>query len=343
MAASSTTEVESRHDDEGTSGHEEQHKASISKTHHEPSDLEKEILAAYEGHDADTPSNVLDARGELKQKQSVAASHRKSSLRTNRSRENRSVDPTNQNVEKAKRKTSGAGRDPNIVWWDGPNDPLNPMNFGRWLKIWNVTLISAICFVTPLASSMFAPGVPELMVEFKSDDVLLASFVVSVYVLGFAVGPLFSAPLSEVYGRLPIYHACNFAFLAFNIACALATSLPMLIGFRFMAGVFGSAPLTNGGGTISDLVTADKRGKAMSGFVMGPIIGPISKSSSNTGELWHVLIKPLSWTSGRRLLKSSKRLAMGLLGTQHTQWCLWSSQLDHPSRNLRCNYPTKED
>ncbi|KAL5327851.1 hypothetical protein ACEPPN_005557 [Leptodophora sp. 'Broadleaf-Isolate-01'] len=281
MDASSMTEVESRHDDEGTSGHEEQHKKhqhkpSVSKTHHNPPELEKETLTAYDGHNADTPSNVLDTRVELKKKQSATGSHRKTSLRTNRSRENRSIDATNQDVvEKAKRKTSGAGRDPNIVWWDGPNDPLNPMNFGRWLKIWNVALISAICFVTPLASSMFAPGVPELMVEFKSDDVLLASFVVSVYVLGFAVGPLFFAPLSEVYGRLPIYHACNFAFLAFNIACALATSLPMLIGFRFMAGVFGSAPLTNGGGTISDLVTADKRGKAMSGFVMGPIIGPI--------------------------------------------------------------------
>ena len=125
---------------------------------------------------------------------------------------------------------------------------------------------------------MFAPGVPELMMEFDSKNVVLASFVVSVYVLGFAVGPLFFAPLSEVYGRLPIYHACNLLFLVFNIACAVATSLPMLIGFRFMAGVFGSAPLTNGGGTIADLVTAEKRGRAMSGFVMGPIIGPISKS-----------------------------------------------------------------
>lgn len=281
MAASSTTEVESRHDDDGTSGHEEQHKASISKTHHEPSDLEKEILAVpvYNGnHKANpvAPSNGHVARGELRPKQSAP---RKPSLKTQRSREHRGSDAAKHDGEKAKRKTSGAGRDPNIIWWDGPGDPLNPMNFGKWLKILNVTLISAICFVTPLASSMFAPGVPELMKEFKSDDVLLASFVVSVYVLGFAVGPLFFAPLSEVYGRLPIYHACNFLFLAFNIACALATSLPVLIGFRFMAGVFGSAPLTNGGGTISDLVTADKRGKAMSGFVMGPIIGPISKLS----------------------------------------------------------------
>ena len=93
---------------------------------------------------------------------------------------------------------------------------------------------------------MFAPGVPELMEEFKSKNVLLASFVVSVYILGFAIGPLFFAPMSEIYGRLPIYHSCNLGFLLMTIACAKAPNLNALIGFRFLAGVFGSAPLTNG-------------------------------------------------------------------------------------------------
>ena len=79
---------------------------------------------------------------------------------------------------------------------------------------------------------MFAPGVPDLMREFKSTNAELGSFTVSVYVLGFAVGPLFFAPMSELYGRLPIYHFCNIGFLGFTIACALATNLNMLIGFR---------------------------------------------------------------------------------------------------------------
>ncbi|KAL2060682.1 hypothetical protein VTL71DRAFT_9323 [Oculimacula yallundae] len=281
MATSSTTEAESRHDDEGTSAHEEQHKGPISKTIPEPAELEKDTLGVYEHHNAEADADAdtdapLETREESKPKQSVTTAPHKSSLRGTRSRENRINGAGTRDVEKAKRKTSGAGRDPNVIWWDGPHDPLNPMNFSRWSKILNVTLISAICFVTPLASSMFAPGVPELMIEFEAEgDVILASFVVSVYVLGFAVGPLFFAPLSEVFGRLPIYHACNLLFLVFNIACALATDLPMLIGFRFMAGVFGSAPLTNGGGTIADLVSAEGRGKAMWGFVMGPIIGPI--------------------------------------------------------------------
>ncbi|KAE9366893.1 MFS general substrate transporter [Stipitochalara longipes BDJ] len=249
---------------------ETQHARRPSQPEHQLSDLDKETLATYEGHDADIPSNegyVLDAQGELKRRQSIALSHKASRKSVERN--------GTKDVEKAGEEVSTEEDDSNIVWWDGPDDPSNPVNFKPVIKLLNICLVSAICFVTPLGSSMFAPGVPELMKEFKSSNVELASFVVSVYVLGFAVGPLFFAPLSEIYGRLPVYHSCNALFFACNIACALAPNLNFLVGFRFLAGVFGSAPLTNGGGTIADLVTQEKRGKAMSGFVMGPIIGPI--------------------------------------------------------------------
>ncbi|KFZ14917.1 hypothetical protein V502_05850 [Pseudogymnoascus sp. VKM F-4520 (FW-2644)] len=165
--------------------------------------------------------------------------------------------------------------DPNIVGWDGPDDPENPMNWPRWKRAGNVTLVSMLTFVAPLASSMFAPGVPSLMKEFDSTSKTLASFVVSVYILGFGVGPLFLAPLSEIYGRVPVYHVTNVLFVIFNVACALATDLNMLIGFRFLAGVAGSACLTIGGGTIADLIAQHRRGIAMSGFVLGPLLGPV--------------------------------------------------------------------
>jgi MFS family permease len=50
--------------------------------------------------------------------------------------------------------------------------------------------VAAITFLTPLGSSIFAPGVPAVMKEFNSDSELLSGFVLSVYVLGFAFGPL---------------------------------------------------------------------------------------------------------------------------------------------------------
>ncbi|KAK4206665.1 putative mfs multidrug protein [Rhypophila decipiens] len=172
-------------------------------------------------------------------------------------------------------KAPPAPENPNIVDWDGPDDPANPINFNASFKAVNVGIISALTFITPLASSMFAPGVPQLMAEFNSDNLLLADFVVSVYVLGFAIGPLVLAPASELYGRAIIYHVCNIGFIIFTVASAVSTNLGMLIAFRFFQGCFGSAPVTNGGGTIADLIAQEKRGGVIAIYALGPILGPV--------------------------------------------------------------------
>lgn len=54
------------------------------------------------------------------------------------------------------------------------------------------------------------------MAEFESRSSELASFCVSVYVLGFAAGPMLFAPLSELYGRLVVYHCCNVGFIGMH-------------------------------------------------------------------------------------------------------------------------------
>lgn len=122
---------------------------------------------------------------------------------------------------------------------------------------------------------MFAPGVPQVMKEFNSTNQELAGFVVSVYILGYAFGPLLIAPLSELYGRLPLYHSCNVGFVISTIACAVSSNLNMLIGFRFLEGTFGSAALTLGGGSIADMIIQEKRGAAMAIWAMGPLLGPV--------------------------------------------------------------------
>ncbi|KAK0649280.1 major facilitator superfamily domain-containing protein [Cercophora newfieldiana] len=245
--------------------------------------------AIAEGHDADIPSDigyVLDEAGEELRRKSIA-DQRRHSLAKKRS--NRSHAGASRDVEKgvdatAAGDTASEGKDDggatsddeaNIVWWDGDDDVANPYNWPTWLKIVNCSLISISTLVTPLGSSIFAPAVPQLMKEFQSDNLELASFVVSVYVLGFACGPLLIAPLSEIYGRLIVYHVCNIGFIAFLVGCALAPSLNALIVFRFFSGAFGSCPITNGGGTIADMIVQEKRAGAMAAFSIGPLLGPI--------------------------------------------------------------------
>jgi hypothetical protein len=132
-------------------------------------------LAAAEGHDADIPSNVgyvLDEAGEEKRRLSIAR-HRSRAESVGNSEIKRSLE--HRDVEKEAGRTTGEGsggegsggegdevtsqEDPNLVWWDGPDDPMNPVNWPRWKKILNCGLISAFTFVTPLASCM-SPASP---------------------------------------------------------------------------------------------------------------------------------------------------------------------------------------
>lgn len=83
------------------------------------------------------------------------------------------------------------------------------------------------------------------------------------------------APLSEIYGRLYVYHGTNLGFIAFTVACGVAPSLSSLIAFRFFAGFFGSCILANGGGSFSDMMPVEKRGIFLTLFVLGPVLGPV--------------------------------------------------------------------
>lgn len=122
---------------------------------------------------------------------------------------------------------------------------------------------------------MFTPGVADILEEFGSDSTMMASFLVSIYVLGYVVGPFLIAPLSELYGRVPLYHACNILLLIFTIACAVAQTLPQLLVFRLLAGIAGVCPLTIGSGTVADMVYKEKRAGVMAIWAMGPYMGPV--------------------------------------------------------------------
>lgn len=74
----------------------------------------------------------------------------------------------------------GDASDPNIVDWDGPQDSNNPMNWTGKAKLINTLLIIVLTFLTPLASSMFAPGVPDVLRDFSSTASAIPELVVSV-------------------------------------------------------------------------------------------------------------------------------------------------------------------
>lgn len=242
---------------------------------------EAERTAYQEGHDADFTSTESVVRVEqLAQSlvNSPSALSKDAELEKGEAHERSETttlnDEPDRDPEKAQATTTTTEQDPNVVFWDGADDLANPLNWSKGKKWGNIACLSALSFLTPLASSMFAPGVPQVLRDFNTESQTIATFVVSIYVLGFAFGPLVIAPMSELYGRLWVYHACNIGFIAFTVACAVAPNMGALVAFRFFQGVWGVAPITIGGGTIADLMAPEKRGGAMAIWALGPLLGP---------------------------------------------------------------------
>ncbi|EAW08524.1 MFS transporter [Aspergillus clavatus NRRL 1] len=162
-----------------------------------------------------------------------------------------------------------------VVGWDGQDDPENPQNFSGGQKWSLLALMSSITLISPLASSMFSPAVEFVAADLKVTDPTLLSFSVTVFLLGYTFGPLLIAPLSEIYGRRILLSFANWFFVVWQIGCALAPNIALLIVFRLLAGIGGAGCITLGAGLIVDLFPVEKRGMATSIWSMGPLIGPV--------------------------------------------------------------------
>lgn len=135
-------------------------------------------------------------------------------------------------------------------------------------------IVSSFTFISPVSSAMIAPALNVLQKEFNINNEIELSLTFSIFILAFAVGPLFIGPLSEMFGRVIVLQLSNLVYLVFNLGCGLAQTKEQMLVFRFLSGLGGSAPLAIGGGVLSDLFTAEERGRAISIYSLAPLLGP---------------------------------------------------------------------
>lgn len=119
-----------------------------------------------------------------------------------------------------------------------------------WERWFATAVLSGYKFISSLASSTMAPGLDAISEELHIRNSAVSTLLLTVYVLGYAVGPLFLGPASEIYGRKPVLTLSNLWYLVFNLACGFARSRDQMIAFRFLAGVGGSGPLAVSWGLI---------------------------------------------------------------------------------------------
>jgi MFS family permease len=179
------------------------------------------------------------------------------------------------------------------VDFDGPEDEANPMNWPTWYKWVLIVVLSAMntiayifytsClqytatnghFIRNLATVLCLPAGPEILKDLHTSDPLYITIIASVWELGEAAGALLTAPLSEIFGRAPVYNITNAIFVIFSIASGLSTSSAMLIGFRLLNGM-GDASISLNASIAGDLFAQEQRGLPIAVLSFPPLIGPV--------------------------------------------------------------------
>lgn len=179
------------------------------------------------------------------------------------------------------------------VGFDGPKDPLNPHNWSMKRRCISAVILALDTFAVSWCSSVYSAGMPQLIAEFKVGQVVLL-LGVSLFIMGFASGPIVWAPMSELMGRrIPILIGM-LGFTLFTFATATAKDLQTVMITRFFSGFFGAAPLAIVAASYSDMFPASQRGYALAAFTMcvfvapslAPMVGGFIAKNPSTGWRW---------------------------------------------------------
>lgn len=217
------------------------------------------------------------------------------------------VDSEKQSISTSDASSTNQNFDPFLVSWNGSDDPDLPLNWSIPRKAFLIFEIMLLTCITYMGSSIYTPGQQEIQEEFKVGHVT-ATLNLSLYVLGYGLGPVVFSPLSEIakIGRQQIYIITLFFFTIFQIGCATVHNVGGLIVMRFITGILCSPSLATGGASISDLVSPEilpaLLGLWAIGAVAAPVVAPLLGAAMTVAKGWRWIFWLLLWICAASLI-----------------------------------------
>jgi DHA1 family multidrug resistance protein-like MFS transporter len=179
-------------------------------------------------------------------------------------------------------------REEYVVEFDGADDPLHAQNWPMKKKLYIGAILAFDALSATMGSSIFSAAIGPVSREFGVIQEV-GTLGTSLFVFGYAFGPLIWAPWSELYGRKPPIIIAALGFSIFSIAVAVAKDLQTVLICRFFAGLFGSSPLAIVAAVFADMFDNKLRGLAVAVFsatvFMGPLLAPFIGGFITTSEL----------------------------------------------------------
>lgn len=103
-----------------------------------------------------------------------------------------------------------------------------------------ILLLGACTALPPLSIDMALPAISQVGGALNSSSAAAAQ-TISLFILGFVLGPLLFGPMSDRVGRRPILLAGLALFTLAGLACALAPNMPVLLISRLVQGAAAGA------------------------------------------------------------------------------------------------------
>lgn len=177
---------------------------------------------------------------------------------------------------------------------DGDGDPTSAQKWPNSLRIRTTLIVWLLVFTEGWVSACDGNSVKGAATAFHVSETA-ETCATGLFLIGLSTGCLIAGPLSETYGRNPVYLFSSFAFLCFTLGAALAPNFGAQITFRFLGGACSSPTLSIYGGTLADLFTTRERSYVWPYFALSPLLGPVLSPLVGAWIAGHISFRWVYW------------------------------------------------